>query len=58
VAQDASQSTLAKQLIHETTLSRWAKWRSRRVFGEGVRQFNETFRRLFGRPPASLPALA
>src|SRR5580704_15497787 len=43
---------LAKQLIHETHLS-MAQVAHAAGFGS-IRRFNETFQRLFGRPPASL----
>jgi len=43
---------LAKQLIHETTLP-MTEVALASGFGS-VRRFNETFQRLFGRPPASL----
>ncbi len=43
---------LAKQLIHETSLP-MAEVALASGFGS-VRRFNETFRELFGRPPATL----
>ena len=43
---------LAKQLIHETSLP-MAEVALAAGFGS-VRRFNETFRDLFGRPPATL----